>query len=298
MRYSYKILDGNLDKDGVNKFLIDEYEYDLFDFAHSLAIVLSKKPPPSTTLWEIWKFGKRKDTDYEREYKREYELVADEIRRLERIIKSTTRGLKNHMLAMEKVKNPLLPKDILPGYEIWKNGHKNWEKDEDDKPMEFWIKNNYKFDGVISSEINILKKCLNDLKKEKGAPTKSKNTIAALWSLVMKDDATPHLKNIETLLDWFWETLEGVPYHREIESSSSENSSGDKTSRFVKRNRSLLEKARKEIFFHNYKEFPDKKKTYPYQIRFEADSPKFYPRSSPYDETARFIFFPDGSTFP
>jgi len=271
MKDSYKILDGNLDEDGVNEFLIKQYEYDLFDFRYSLAIVLSRKPPPSAALWNLWRIGKRESFD------NNCEIVADEIKRLERIIKSMVRSLDDHILTMEN-RGPLFPKEKLPGKVKW--------KDMSTRDREFFIRKSYKIDEMIGSRINILRGCLNIFKKAKGPPTQTRTTIAALWSLVMRDNRTLHMKNIEILLDWFWKRLEGVDYRDKLYSSSPKNSLRDKITKFVKNHRTLLEKARKDIFFHNYKKFPDKEKVCPCRIEFEADGPKFYPISSPSGELA------------
>ena len=252
MGYRYKIFDKYFDTSEANKFLIQKYGFDLFDFAHSLAIVLRKEP--TSKFWDIQLIRKQEVSDYE--------IVSDGVKRLKKL----ALDLNKHRLAMKKIKNPLLPKEKI-----------------------------YEIEESIGGEINILKASLNAFKKSKGAPAKPKNIIPSLWSLVMRDNGITHWKNIENLFDWFHERLEDVSYRNELVGFSP----GKEILRFVKKFRPFLEEAKKEVFYHNCKEFPNQKKINAFQIRFEIYSPEFYPiNSSSENEMSSLIIFPDGSTFP
>jgi len=250
MKHGYNLLSSDWDIKRINDFLIKEYEFDLFDFAHSVAIILNKREPISTTFLDIWLLKKVEISDYE--------IVDEGVERLKKL----NIDLSAHRLAMKKIKNLLFPKEKI-----------------------------YNIEELINDEITILKGCLENYKKTKGRPAISKNIIASLWSLVMKDSEGIHFENIEILLDWFHEKLEEVTYRDKLKVDYLKA----EILRFRKSFCILLEEARKDIFVYNYKAnlSKDKKKIYAFQIRFEKDDPQFYPLSpTSENDIASLIIFP------
>jgi len=248
MRQSYNLLNIEWDINRVNDFLIKEYDYDLFDFSYSLAIILSKKP--LLKFWDLQSKIKQEISDYE--------IVIEGVKSLKKL----DCDLKIHRLAMKKIKNPLFPKEKIC----------NIEK-------------------TISDETNILQASLESYKKTKGRPAISKNVIASLWSLVMKDSEEIHFKNIEILLNWFYEKLEEVTYCEKLNVDSSEA----EILRFRKNFYILLEETKKDIFVYSYKAnlSKGKKKVYAFQIKFEKDNPEVYLlNSTSENDISSLITFP------
>ncbi len=273
----YIALDVYSGADRINTDLISGYGYDLFDFAYSIAIALSKKP--LSDFWNIWTLKKTEVADYK--------FVADEVKKLKRIKRRLQQVLDLHLSAMQNIRNPLLPKEPMPASENWEN------RDADTR--ELLIEKIYGLES-IRGEIDILRGCLNLFKRAKGKPAKPFNIIASLWSLIMKNEEI-HLDNIYTLINWFHERLEGTDYRNELD--TSEHPPRLKViSEFMENYEDLLEEDKKKIFFHSYRELQDKEKVYAFQIRYEVDNPRLYPFSSPPDETEQLIVFTDGSTFP
>jgi len=271
----YNILDASGDMNRVNEFLIKEYNYDLYDFSHSIAIVLSAKP--LIKFWDIWLIKKGNIPNQK--------IVVREIKRLKKIEKRLLRELDAHQLAMQNIKNPLLSKAIMPGSENW--------RDKEAKTREFWLKKTYRIGETIGSEIDRLKGFLNVFKRTKGKPPQPRYIIASLWSLVMKDSEEPHLENIDALINWFYENLKGASYRDELDISEHPPSSGN-ISRFMRNYRDVLEEDKKGIFFHNYKEFSDREKVFAFKIAFEKDNPKIYPLSpTSKDDISSLIMFPE-----
>ena len=249
MKQSYNLLNIEWDINRVNDFLIKEYEHDLFDFAYSLAVVLSKEP--LLKPWDIQLISKQEIPDYEN--------VVDEVKRLKKL----ACDINTHRLVMKKIKNPLFPKEKI-----------------------------YNIEELISNEITILQASLEIFKKTKGRPAISKNVIASLWSLVMKDSKEIHFENIEILLNWFYEKLEGMTYREKLNVDSSKA----EILRFRKSFCVPLEETKKDIFVYNYNAnlSKDKKKTYIFEIRFEKDNPEFYPLSpTSENDISSLIVFPN-----
>ena len=99
MRQSYNLLNSEWNINKVNEFLIEKYGYDLFDFAYSMAVILSKKP--LLKFLDIQLIRKLKVSDYKN--------VVEGVERLKKL----AHDLSAHRLAMKEIENRLFPKERI-----------------------------------------------------------------------------------------------------------------------------------------------------------------------------------------
>jgi hypothetical protein len=243
-----------LSPEALNKILIEDYHYDLFDFALSLASVLRKSPP--YRIWNTWLIRKLNIQDYS--------ILVRELDRLVKIKCRLTNDLKNHLAMLGRITNPIFPKEITlgtAGFNRYNEAGKS-----------FIVDSVYKIDDTLGNEIDILKRIKNIFRRTKGSPAASRNVIAGLWSLVMRDTRRIHIEEIGNLIDWFYQKPEGTSYQEEINPPPSLAD----ISRFISRKfRPLLEEDCKEIFVIRYPIRETFIKPYPFQVHFRFDEPEF-----------------------
>jgi len=269
-------INDNLSPQQLNRKLIRIYGYDLFDFTYSLAIVLSKKPPPR--LWNIWLIRKFKIEDIE--------ILKKELNRLKRIRNQLIKDLKKHLIKMHRINNPLLPKEYIPEA-------RNIESTIDEIRNEDIIRI-YKINETIGIEINNIKTILNIFKRTKGPPASVKNILGSLWSLVMRDETRIHIDIIADLMGWFYLRLQPTNYADELGASPSL----EEILRFMGRFGSMVEQDKSEIFYYNLKLERNINKIYPFQIIFDENGPRFLPRDIDENQVSRAkIIFADGTEF-
>jgi len=282
----YNVLSFEWDIDRVNSFLIEEYGYDLFDFAYSIAIVFSKNLP--IRFWNIWSI-RNPQIPY-------IKICKEEIKTLEGIkpkFKKIIWELDDHL---EQLKYWDVRKGRIAGTFFPPFFPSTRIKGKLDR--ENIVKSNYKLKNVlktIEKEINYYNDYLRLDSASSGRPSMPKTIISSLWSLIMKDSKRIHLENINSLLYWFYMKLESTSYGKNLV-----NLLGlQEISRFRSKYEDFLEKDRKEIFSHNYIESsPNIKKPKAFQIRFEKEEPKFYDITfAQEDERQPLIVFPDDSKF-
>jgi hypothetical protein len=256
----------------LNQVLIEAYHYDLYDFSHSLAIVLRKSPP--LRLWNIWLIRKANIPDLN--------ILVAENRRLKRIKRKLTSDLKEHLSELGRIENPLFPDEFLPGASDF-NNYAESRKD-------VAVQRIYKLDETIINEIDALDRILSIFRRTQGSPATAKNIIGSLWSLIMRDSRRIHIEEIENLIDWFFARLEATDYSDEINGSPSLAD----ISRFLGRGlRSILEQDRKEIFSYNYSSSDQLGKFYPFQICFDKQEPKFIASAGDNAAVSPILIFPN-----
>ena len=260
----------------LNRKLIRNYGYDLFDFTYSLSIVLSRKPPPQ--LWNIWLIRKFRIEDFE--------IPKKELLRLERIRNRLIKDLKKHLTNMHRINNPLLPKEYIP---VAINIKSTLDEISNEDIIRI-----YKIDDVIGAEIINIKAILNIFKRTKGPPASVRNILGSLWSLVVRDETSIHIDVIADLIGWFYKRLLLRNYVSELGDSPSL----EEISRFIARFGSKLEQDRSGIFYHNLKLEPNIEKIYPFQINFDENGLRFSPRDIDENHASRAkVIFADGTEF-
>jgi len=269
-------INDNLSSQQLNRKLIRIYGYDLFDFTYSLAIVLSKKPPPR--LWNIWLIRKFKIEDFA--------ILKKELLRLKRIRNQLIKDLKRHLIKMHRINNPLLPKEYIP---VVRNIESTVAEIRNEDIIRI-----YKIDEAIGSEIKNITAILNIFKRTKGPPASAKNILGSLWSQVVRDETSIHIDIIADLMDWFYLRLQPRNYADELVASPSL----EEISRFMTRFGSMVKKDRTEIFYYNLKSERNINKIYPIQIIFDENGPRFLPRdTNENNSSCAKIIFADGTEF-
>jgi len=253
----------------LNNHLKRKYGYDLFDFAYSLAVALRKTAPLDS--FNIWHLKKENILDYQ--------TVQNEVNRLKKLHDILLGELKQHLIAMNGIKNPLFPKEILPGVHL--------SKDQTDTSLEFMIRFAYKINDSLTTEIEVLSGSLKIFKKSRGASSKSSNMLGCLWSLIMRDTRRIHLDNIENLMNWFYKKLKNTSYQDELRTSPSL----EEISRFMRTHKKEMEEDANKIFY-GYKINLRMRKTFPFAIRFDADEPHFIRRRTDLANVLHTIQFP------
>jgi len=256
----------------LNRILKEDYHYDLFDFTLSLAIVLRKSPP--YRLWNTWLIRKLNIQDYN--------ILVRELDRLVKIKRRLRNDLKNHLTMLGRITNPIFPNEMTHGTAGF-NRHNEEEKS-------FIVDSVYKIDETLRNEIDILKRIKNIFRRTRGSPAASRNIIAGLWSLVMRDTRRIHIEEIGNLIDWFYQKLEGTSYQEEIDSPPSLAD----ISRFMSRGfRPLLKEDCKEIFVIRYPIRETFIRAYPFQVHFRFDEPEFLVPDREIEMISPILIFPN-----
>jgi len=238
----------------LNRILIEQYKYDIFDFAHSLAIVLRTSPP--VHLWNIWLIRKVNIPDFR--------ILVREAERLIRIKERLIRDYHDHLAELSRIENPIFPQEFYVGTANFNS--------QDDSHKRLVIDQNFRINEILDSKISSLTSIKNVFRRTKGSPAASKNIIGSLWSLIMRDTKRIHIEEIENLIDWFYLRLQNTDYAEEMKNSPTLAD----ISRFLGRGfREFLEQDCREIFHYNYASAQHSPKIYPFQIRFYEREPKF-----------------------
>ena len=118
----------------LNRILIENYHYDLYDFTHSLAIVLRETPPPR--LWNIWLIRKVDISDYE--------ILSRESNRLKRIKRRLIMDLSDHFIELNSIENPIFPDEVIPGV-------RNFQNRNDEQKIQI-VESVYKLNETVRTE--------------------------------------------------------------------------------------------------------------------------------------------------
>jgi len=287
----------------VNSILVNNYGYDLFDFAYSLAIAVCKEQPIKS--WRFWPLLKKEAPDI-------FEQYRDDIKLLKEINEGLIRKLDKHLknvqywgLVKGSIKepfcSPFFPVQKIPGELNNLNVKKRRRKKHKftiNKRREI-IKELYKLNETINAEIDYYERYLSYYRNKKGRPVFPKTIIASLWSLIMRDKNGIHYDRIAELLIWFSEKLKNADYGKEFSKSIKKNPPGEREiTRFHNKFPNVLEEDSRDIFFHNYREFKKKQKVYSFRISFEKEKPKFFPIEPTEEQSIDLITFSGSSKFP
>lgn len=287
----YRLIGENWEITRLNEFLKSQYGFDLYDFSHSLAIVLRRRP--SLRFWHIWAI-KKESIPY-------FEQMDQELRRLRRLRDRIVRDLYNHLERIQywdwisnRIDTPVCPL-FHPRTIISQDLDREDMQEKRNKITEML----YKLDEtIIAAEIDFFERYLSIYRYPSGRPAVPKNIISSLWSMILRDSIRIHHKNITNLLNWFCNKLETTAYGRELRDSLEDGySSEEEISRFKRRYGRYLEEDRKELFVFDYRTASGREKIYPFHIRFAEDEPKFYTLPEPSEGRTPSIKFPEGTTY-
>lgn len=267
----------------LNNYLIQYYGYDLFDFAYSLAIVLSKSVPINPlNIWYI----KHQQVPY-------IKTCREEIRRLRGIKQREMRiisDLDNHLDQMKHW-------DVLGGRIVGTFIPQYFPKERTRERINrnSYTKRVYRLEDifhVLNKEIDHYNEFLQLFRVTSGRPISPKTIIASLWSLIIRNRRGIDLARIHELLGWFYARLEGTEYEGEL----IDLPGSEEISRFMRRFRNILEEDKSKIFVHNYHQSQHIDKPKVIQIRFERDEPRFLSISTTQrNEIPSLIIFFDNS---
>ena len=282
-RVRYRRIDQTMGIDEVNKILVRQYKYDLYNFTISLVVALSDSP-----ILGFWNISEIKNVKIP-----SVGLVKAEIKSLSDIRSRITRiaePLKRHL-------------GTLPRWHQIRRGEANRDLPRIAFGQDFLNMPNadeitrkaYKLDDVldvINREVDYLTDSMyKPFRKRRGKITEPSIIIHAFWSLVIRRNGRTDMKNVEMLVKWFAKRLKDTDYETKLSYAYD----GSSIYRCIKENREKLE-ADKAIFFPDI-DSPGISRTI--QIEFTIDSIKvgsFNRRCR--DRQSPLIIFPDGSVFP
>jgi len=281
----YRLIDKKSDAHQLNEFLHEEYKHGLFEFAFSLAAIISNSIYWGT--WNLW-FLKNEGIEFYNRFKAE----ISELKRIKQRLSGVVKQIKGHL-------NMQFYWDYLKGinnYEypphLQKEGDIQFPLDK-----ESIIKKNYKLKQtfqVIEDEIAYYEELLKKVRpflRRRGRPPKLKILIPAFWSYVMKDKASIHWNNIERLREWFEKKLKGSDYVNKLEVFPP----AEPILEFLGTHGDILE-AEIPFFFKDYEDIIN---PLGLQIDFARKEPRIWGLgNSKCSKRLPAIKFTDSSTFP
>ena len=274
----------------VNEILTHEYGYDIYDFALSIAVILSENP--LLGFWNIWMI-QNKGIPYLETCKEEIKSLKAIRTKLGKIVYELDDHLKKiHYWDVIKGRNQnAYHQDFFPIEEI--NGILNKEH------LTKKIYNLADTFRIIDEELDYFNNKIPPFKKRVGPPALPKIIIPSFWSSIMNDSKGPHWRNIKVLFQWFYNKLKTTDYSKHIKEYPEEMRA---IYNFKRRFKSELEDDIKYFFLHNYHDYKkssDVLEQKTIQIRFKKKNPEFLHIPLSFKEKRpELIWFPGGTTFP
>jgi len=284
-KFIYRKINKMMENNELSEILVRQYGYDLYNFAVSLAIILSDFP--IFGFWNIWKI-KNTEIPGISSVKKESKRLSDIRRRFLKLTESLKEHLREfpqwHEIKKESIDESL--RQLILNKEF-----SNLQNEDEITRKLYKLEDTLK---IIDEEISYLQNNMwKPFRKGKGKPVEPNFIIHAFWSLVMRKKENADMKNVENLVNWFDNKLNNTTYGSVLKYEFE----GPSLYRFITENREKLEEDRGYFFPKGKLKEPHLPRNL--RVEFASSSPEI----SAYDSRCKeiqspLVFFPDKTTYP